>query len=299
MEPDRASRTAEYVAFYRALESARDASRRLFDDRFAVHFLRPLLRRAVSWSRLPILGAVVPWYSDRRLPGARTSAIARTRLIDLALRDGLALGIDQVVILGAGFDCRAYRLSDLAAATVFEVDHPATLAVKRRRLGRALDPVPENVRFVAIDFNRQQLPDALAEAGLDCARPALFLWEGVTNYLTADAVDSVLRFIAGCAATSRLVFTYVHRGALDGSVAFADAPALLRSVARLGEPWTFGLDPAELPAYLRDRGLNLERDAGAREYRAQCYGPRGQQMKGYDFYHVAVASVPAEATHDA
>ena len=292
MEPGHASRTAEYMAFFRALESARPPSRRLFTDPFAIHFVRPALRRAVWWSRLPLLGACIPWYVDRRLPGARTSGIARTRLIDDALSQALRAGIDQVVILGAGFDCRAYRLSGVDAATVFEVDHPATLSAKLTHLRRALAKLPENVRFVEMDFNQQSLLEALRQAGFDPARSAAFLWEGVTNYLTAAAVDAVLRGIAGCAGGSRVIFTYVHRRALDGSGLFADAADILRDVERLGEPWTFGLDPQDLAAYLRERGLLLERDAGAREYRAQYYGPAAERMRGYDFYRVTIASVP-------
>jgi methyltransferase (TIGR00027 family) len=280
------------MAFFRALESARATGTRLFTDPFAVRFLRPALRWTVWLSRVPLLGVLIPWYLDRRLPGARTSGIARTRLIDDALRQALRDGIDQAVILGAGFDCRAYRLPDIDSAAVFEVDHPATRAVKLACLHRALQAIPGNVRFVEMDFNRQRLPDALAHAGFDPRRPAVFLWEGVTNYLTADAVDAVLRFVAGCAAGTRLIFTYVHRRALDGSGLFADAAALLRDVARLGEPWTFGLDPAGLPTYLRERGLNQERDTGAHDYRVQCFGPNGERMTGYDFYRVAIASVP-------
>ncbi|HVN85990.1 MAG TPA: SAM-dependent methyltransferase [Candidatus Binatia bacterium] len=292
MMPGRASRTAEYVAFFRALESARPPRVRLFDDPYARHFLRPSLRRAVSCSRVPPLGGLIVWCADRRLPGARTSAIARTRVIDDAVRRAGRDGIDQVVILGAGFDSRAYRLPELRAAAVFEVDHPATHAVKRVRLRRALPTIPANVRFVPIDFNRQQLPGVLADHGLDAQRRVLFLWEGVTNYLTAAAVDAVLRFVARCAAGTRLIFTYVHRGALDGSVAFEGAATLMRAVAQLAEPWTFGLDPSTLRGYLADRGLRLEDDAGAREYRARCFGSAADRMRGYDFYHVAIASVP-------
>jgi methyltransferase (TIGR00027 family) len=279
------------MAFFRALESARPADTRLFSDPFAIHFLRPGLRRAVAVSRLPVLGTLLVRLADRRLPGARTSGVARTRFIDDALRRALRQGIAQVVVLGAGFDCRAYRLPELAAAVVFEVDHPGTLAMKLDRLRSALGRVPDRVRFVAIDFNRQGLPEVLESAGLDRLRPAAFLWEGVTNYLAPEAVDAVLRYVGRRPAGTRLIFTYVHRGALEGDPQFADAPALLRDVARLGEPWTFGLEPAELPSYLRERGLQLESDTGARDYRLQCFGPPAARMKGYDFYRVAVAGV--------
>jgi methyltransferase (TIGR00027 family) len=295
MQPGQASRTAEYMAFFRALESARPPRKRLFTDSFAMQFLRPGLRRAVYFSRVPVLGALIPRYLDRRLPGARTSGVARTCLIDDTLCQALREAIGQVVILGAGFDCRAYRLAGIGSAAVFELDHPATLSVKRAHLRRALANLPHNVRFVEIDFDRQSLGEVLAQAGLDSLSPAVFLWEGVTNYLSADAVDAVLRFVASCAAGSRLIFTYIDRRALDGSGLFEGAADLMGEVARLGEPWTFGLDPEELPNYLRARGLRLERDVGARECRRQYFGPDGERMNGYDFYHVTIASVAVQA----
>jgi hypothetical protein len=91
----------------------------------------------------------------------------------------------------------------------------------------------------------------------------------------------------------------VHRGALDGSGLFADAEELLSELKKLGEPWTFGLDPNELPAYLRARGLELEQDLCAPEYRARYYGPPGRRYKGYHFYQVATASVPHRRAQDA
>jgi len=281
------------MAFFRAVESLRPAGRRLFADPFAVHFVNPSLRRAVWFSAFPLLGPLVIWYGDRRAPGARTSAIARTRLIDDALLGAFEEGIRQVVILGAGFDCRAYRLPQLHAATVFEVDHPSTLASKLAGLREALPKFPKNVRFVEVDFNRQRLPDVLAQAGFQFLRPAVFLWEGVTNYLEPASVDSVIRYVAGCYPDTRLIFTYVHSGILDGSVSFEGAADLLRNVARLGEPWTFGLSPPQAAEFLQERGLCLDLDLSAREYRRQYFGAAAQRMKGYDFYHVAIAHVPA------
>src|ERR1700754_1776195 len=113
MTANRASRTAEYMAFFRALESVRPQGERLFVDPFAERFVGRGLRRGVWLSRWPWLAGWVNRYADWRLPGARTSAIARTKLIDDAFGDALRDGIRQVVILGAGFDCRAYRLAGL------------------------------------------------------------------------------------------------------------------------------------------------------------------------------------------
>jgi methyltransferase (TIGR00027 family) len=293
MKRHQASRTAEYMAYFRALESARPPSRRLFYDPFAPLFLRPVLRGAAAIARISAFAPIVDAYTDFRLPGARTSAIARTKLIDDALLEGIDSGITQVVILGSGFDCRAYRLPQLARVTVFEVDHSATRAIKLARLREVLSAIPSNVRYVEIDFMQQTLPNALAAAGLDTKDPAVFLWEGVTQYLSADAVDAVLHFVAGCCPGTRLIFTYVHSGMLDGSVSFRAAARLLRGYAQLGEPWIFGLRPDLTRAFLQERGLRLDRDLEAREYRSLHFGNRRSDVEeGYEFYHVAFAQVP-------
>lgn len=291
MIANRASRTAEYMAFFRALESVRPERRRLFVDELAERFVQGALRRAVWASRWPIVASIVELYADWRLQGARTSAIARTKLIDDALCEALRDGIRQVVILGAGFDCRAYRLSEMAGAKVFEVDHPATLAAKQEILGEALPEIPKTVRFVETDFNRRALRDVLREAGFESQQPTLFLWEGVTNYLSRETVNAVFGYVGNCGAGSRIVFTYVHRGLLDGEARFEGGERILRDVEKIGEPWTFGFVPEGLGRYLKNRGICLARDFSANGYRRIYFGEAARKMKGYEFYHVAIADV--------
>jgi methyltransferase (TIGR00027 family) len=194
------------------------------------------------------------------------------------------------VILGAGFDCRAYRMPLLVRTRVFEVDQASTLAAKRRRLGQVLPGLPPYVRFVEVDFNRQHPEDALEAAGYRGDLRTCFIWEGVTNYLTAVAVDGTLRWIGSAVAGSRVLFTYVQRSALAGTAGGKRLGGLLQ---RVGEPWTFGFDPVELPAYLAERGLRLIEDIGSREYRARYMRPDGLHMCGFEFYHVADAEVDA------
>jgi methyltransferase (TIGR00027 family) len=281
------------MAFFRALESQRPPRQRLFDDTYAACFLSPGFRRALRAASIPVLNRAIPWLADIIIPGARSSGIARTRWIDDSLLAALAKGIRQVVILGAGFDCRAFRIPELRATRIFEVDHPQTFATKRAHLARFIEREPANLTFVQIDFNRQSLEEVLGHAGFDPSQRSIFLWEGVTNYLTADAVTSVLRFVSSCAAGTELIFTYVHRSALDHPATFPDAEKLLRSLEKIGEPWTFGLLPEEVSVFLSDTGLRLRQDVGSCDYRAQFMGQRGRHMKGYEFYRVAVADVPA------
>jgi methyltransferase (TIGR00027 family) len=175
---------------------------------------------------------------------------------------------------------------------VFEVDHPATQAAKRARLADAAG----RVTYVPLDFDRQDLASALDAAGFDRRRRTFFVWEGVTNYLGAAAVDATLRTVArGAPAGSALLFTYVHRGVLDGSVPFFGTERLAQTLARYAESWTFGLDPATVPAYLAERGLELVEDLGAREYRARYMAGWPGRLQGYEFYHAALARVSAAA----
>jgi methyltransferase (TIGR00027 family) len=290
VKPGRASRTAQHMALFRAMESSRPPRSRLFYDPFATLFLKPSFQLVLALSRLPILGKVVPLVIDTIAPGARSSAIARTRLIDDQLQTALRDGLEQLVILGAGYDCRAYRMLALEQVRTFEVDHPDTLAEKRR----ALPTSPSHVRFVSVDFNLQSAGEALAAVDYSPVARTFFIWEGVTNYLTAPAVDKTVRWLGTAAPGSWVAITYVHRDVLEHPEEFYGATRLLQTFERLGEPWLFGLDPAETASYLGARGLSLVEDIGAAEYRSRYLTDRGERMRGYEFYRVAFARVATE-----
>jgi methyltransferase (TIGR00027 family) len=238
------------------------------------------------------VGRFVPAFIDHRWPGARTSGVARTRFIDEVVATNLSAGADQVVILGAGFDARSYRIAAMAKAAVFEVDHPATSAAKRRLVEAALGAVPSHVHLVTIDFNTEPLPSTMSAAGFDPNRRTLFVWEGVTNYLVEDAVDATLRWCASTAVGSTVVFTYVDRHVLDAPEAFEGTAKLFATLSESGERWTFGIDPSHLSGFLVRCGLVLDEDVGAIDYRARYFGRAASGMRGYEFYRVAVAHVP-------
>jgi methyltransferase (TIGR00027 family) len=271
------SRTAALVALYRAIESSRPAATRLFEDPLAPAFLGRRFRWALRLSRLPLVGAALPWsVVDRHWSGPRGTVAVRTRYIDDALGQALGEGVDQVVILGAGFDCRAYRVPGLEKRRVFEVDHPVTQAWKKAVIARQLRTFPRHVRFVPIDFATESLGEAMLTAGYRGEARTFFICEGVTHYLQDQDVDAMFRFVARGAAGTRMVFTYVHRRMLDGSLAFAGAADTLATVRRAGEPYTFGFDPSDLPAYLTARDLDLIEDVDASVYRERYLTPRGR-----------------------
>lgn len=222
----------------RAVEQARPPGRRLVDDPYAPWFLGPVLghRLAARAARVPAPVSGLPF-------AALTTYIqVRHRFMDDALLAALG-GVAQVVVLGAGYDMRAWRFAAaLGGRTVWEVDHPATAARKLRRLqGRAAPDV--DVRRVTVDFQHQRWEERLVAAGFPVGRPTFFVWEGVSMYLRRDAVAGTLRALAALGGEgSELVMDFWQH---------LDAPDLAASVHRLsaglltflGEPVTFAIHP--------------------------------------------------------
>lgn len=268
MRTGTSSRTAAFVAVMRGLGRFLPPSLRLADDPYGAAFGGPTLR----W-----LAEATPERSGRivlGLPGVRYWVLymqVRTRVLDDIVRDFVdEVGADraQVVLLGAGFDCRALRLPALRGVPVYEVDHPDTQRHKLAVLARIGAASP--ARSLAWDFERastSELPAALAALGLDPDRPTLTLWEGVTMYLTEAAIDrSVAAIRAYSGPRSELAMTYHrgdHAGASDAQKAAAAATS--RLVANLGEPWRWSLPPGALPGWAEARGFDVVRDTSATE----------------------------------
>ena len=276
----------------RVIELYHPEDQRLFDDPFALRLLPFWWRVLVRLVYLPGLRNAVLSLRERRMPGSLGALLCRVRYIDDVLRQSLEEGLDQLVILGAGFDSRAYRIAGIDHIQVFEVDLPGTVKLKQTRVERVLGAVPDNVTLVGMNFDRQNLADVLKGAGLQKGRRTLFIWEGVTQYLTAEAVDHTLKFVSGVSGVgSAIVFTYVRRGIIDGT----DGPEWFQRFTvfarRVGSPLLFGLDPDGLDQYLADRGLRLIDDVGAAEYQDRYLRPIGREMSVFEGERVAFAVV--------
>ena len=221
MQDRKASQTAQYIAFCRALETQEPPARRLFNDPFALPLLSGSYRTFARLAHFSILREVAYSILDLTVPYSRSSAVVRTRVIDDLVRGAIRGGARQLVLLGAGLDSRGCRLDETGKIAVFEVDHPATQQVKRERFQAYLGNLPANIRYVAVDFERDALEPKLIESGYNPAVRTVVVWEGVIDYLTESAVESTLSTLARLLApSSLLIFTYTHKGALDGSEAF-------------------------------------------------------------------------------
>lgn len=244
-----------------------------------------------------MISAALPWsLIDGHFAGSRGTVVVRTRYIDDALRDALRQGVRQVVILGAGFDSRAYRIPGIDRVRVFEVDLPATQASKRALVLQRLGALPPHVTLIPADLTAPGLEAVLRDAGFQPEAATFFICEGVTHYLSAPTVDALFRQVARAARGSRMVVTYIHRAILQGAPVFEGADRTLATVRRSGEPYTFGFDPAELPRYLAERGLSLIEDVGAGEYRARYLAPLGRGHEPLsEFQRAALVEVSGPA----
>jgi methyltransferase (TIGR00027 family) len=239
----------------RALEHLKPAPERLIDDPWAQLFLSAPARRALAaWSG-SLTGRAL-----RRLGAVGTTYVPlRHRFIDDHLTAALHAGVAQVVLLGAGYDTRAYRFAErLAGRPVFEVDLAAISQAKAATVARHRDDFPEtNVVRVEIDFEQQALADVLPEHGYATGAPTFFVWEGVPMYLTRAAVLSTLDAVHGLGGDgSQIAHDMWHLVDEPGPLGTArrGAPGAL---SLIGEPITFGVHPEDYEHLLGRHGFRV------------------------------------------
>jgi methyltransferase (TIGR00027 family) len=250
------SQTAEAVCWMRASDQRRKPAERIVDDPYAKLFLGPMLRAALAtWEASGRLGDL----AERFAPGLVAFVLCRHRYIDDCLRHALTGPVEQVVILGAGYDMRAYRLArELEHRPVFEVDHPAT---SRRKAGiRAAhrrDLPDADVRVVEVDFEKDSLRDRLQAAGFQPGVRTFFVWEGVAMYLRRDAVKKTLHELREISAAGSEIAMDLWQ-LPEGSDPISAAQRLSASALYLvGEPVTFAIHPEDAAPFLDRLGYRV------------------------------------------
>jgi methyltransferase (TIGR00027 family) len=252
------------VAYWRTLGDLGLTSVPGFSDPAAAKLLdgplwRLLLRGAAALARDPQREAA------RRVRPYVDGLVLRVAFIDAVIQ---ASGVRQVVILGAGLDTRAWRLPALRGARVFEVDHPATQAYKRAHLARLGPPLAE-VRFVPVDFTRDDLASALKGAGHDPGAPSVWAWEGVIMYLGDAALRSTLGAVRRLSPPGSKLIAHYHEREASASA------ALFRTLllASLGEPQIGIRAQQAMRAEIERAGFRLIEDAGLAEQAARVSAP--------------------------
>jgi methyltransferase (TIGR00027 family) len=300
-------RSAEAAAAARACESMLPISQRLFYDPYAKYFLSfkyAAFRVLDRLNRIPFLDHLVGryakvahksilWYMDRLYPGGYGFVTVRTRFFDDQIETCIEAGIDQLVILGAGFDARAYRLNTVKEkVTVFEVDQPVTMKRKMDVVKKVLGRLPDHVVYVFINFEKDNLADRLLESGYDPHVKSLFIWEAVAGYLSPGAVDEVLRFVAdNPGGGNSIIFDYPDISFINEPDQSEESATLHRYHAEIGEPPQFGIDPKRIHAFLSERGFFTVRSVSVKSLGSVYFEPKNREIKISPFFHLIHAAV--------
>jgi methyltransferase (TIGR00027 family) len=265
------SRTAMVTSLMRALHTRCDPSPLLNDswgDRLIPNVERDamsqrILARLDSDARVRALRKPNSFLDDFLLNNpAYPGVVIRSRYAEDALREATSRGVRQYVLIGAGFDSFALRRPAFAGALeIFEIDHPATQAMKRQRILECGISLPPSVHFIAADLARETVATALGRSSFRTDRPAFFSWRGVAVYLTREANLATMRAVASCGCPgSELVFTYVDQIEFTPGRSQSPHNTNARAVAMTGEPFVSGFDPVEIAKELDSVGLELVED---------------------------------------
>jgi methyltransferase (TIGR00027 family) len=262
-------------AVYRLIEQFQPEETRLFNDPVVKYLVGTPTRALVQFACIRNYAIK---RSDAIMQGIYGAQICRTRYIDDAVEAALSQGIRQLVILGAGFDTRPYRLAGMEHVNVLEVDLPSVQEDKKKKLKKHFGRLPEHVTFIPIDFDTQSLEDVLTREAFDPSRPVVFVWEGVTQYISEEAVRRTLAFVGKSAPGSILIFTYVLKSIIERRPNISGADKMMDYMAKNNIPWIFGLEPSSVPSFLKPFHLKPIADVGNAEYQAQYLKPLGRTL---------------------
>jgi len=283
----RVSLTAQTTLRWRAIESLRPDDERICYDPAASKLMGPFwgcLSRNRFFRRRFIQQL------EREDTGIANWIVGRTRYIDDFLKAEIEQGTKQLVILGAGYDTRAYRLRELQEQVrVLEIDHLTTLKFKVAKVRIALKSFPKNLIYVPIDFAVESLEAKLVPKIYDRNLRTLFIWEGVTMYLRAEAVDQTLAFIAGNSGKgSSVVFDYSFESVVDGITDSMEVRKLRQTAANLREPLLFGIREDSIGEFLSSRGFDLVQNLSGKSLEDAYF--KGKRLHGKVFPLIAIVS---------
>jgi methyltransferase (TIGR00027 family) len=282
MQAGRASRTAEMVAARRAAHQQIDRPL-VFEDPLAARVVAPeLLARMDREPRR--------FKTSRWARFLRAALAVRSRYAEDELRAAVGRGIRQYVLLGAGLDTFAYR-SPFPDVRVFEVDHPDTQAVKRRRLKAAGIAIPDPTTFVPIDFATTALEDGLRAAGFDMRQPSFFAWLGVVPYLDRQAIVATLRVIASLPRGTAVVFDYGATFASLGWFSRFVVWRVHRKLKAIGEPIQSTFTPPQIIALMKEAGFRDVEDLGHAELNRRYLAGRTDGLRIGEAMHIVKGTV--------
>lgn len=270
------------MAKQRLIETLAKPDRRVINDPYADRFV-------IGAGLIKLMGHKLSvWLTQKFAPGFHEHLISRTRFIDDLIKKSAATGSEQYVILGAGYDLRAHRLELPSSLRIFEVDQPEVQARKRSKLPKEL-PNSENVTYVSVDFNHQSLTEQLLAAGFNQSKPTVFTLEGVSQYITKEAINSTIKELATLTQRTSSTFFISYVDELldkDPEACFGKgypkaakrAETIRRLSAKVGEPWISFYSAEEMEGLLSKNGFSLDENKCLADLNSVYYTPVGRTL---------------------
>jgi len=283
----KAINTGMGVAYVRATGNLYPKEKRLFEDTYSEKLLSPLYKFFIFLQHSPRINDAIVKLKDLGW------FFCRFRYIDDVLKDSIARkGLESVVNLGAGYDCRAYYIPGIERVRYFEVDYPSAIETKKAKMKKILGKLPDHVIYVPVDFEKQSLDTELKKAGYDLTSKTLFISEGVTQYISKEANDSILEYVAQAAPGSEIVFTYILKSFIEGKdLKGATEKSMYKWLVKGFKLFKYGLDPAEMRDYLSEYHLSLIEDIGSREMKERYMKKVSLGLDVFEIERIALAKV--------
>lgn len=282
---------AESIAMQRFAESSKDEDERICYDPYAIHFINPEI---VEFGiKHPEEAKAKIEAMENQLPGLSSSIIARVRYFDDIVKESIGDGLQQLVILGAGYDTRSYRIEGLdEKVKVFEVDHPNTQNFKKEKIIEIFRSLPDHVTYVPIDFETQKLGQMLFENGYNESLKTLFIMEGLIMYIPPEAVDETLNFIVNKSGKdSQIIFDYYPESVVDGTTALAVGQNIRNFLIQMGEPLQFGIKEGTIGKFLSSYGFSKINDVTSTDYKKAYFNGKNKNRDVCDLLYFAQAVV--------
>jgi methyltransferase (TIGR00027 family) len=232
---------------------------------------------------------------DTEVAGLTMMMLVRTRFIDERLVTAVRSGTSQIVILGAGFDTRAYRFHELLRqSVVFELDYPAMLDLKKQRVEAVIGALQSHVIYAPIDFDTDRIGVVLGKVGWRPQDRTFFSWEGVSMYVSGAGVRETLRTIAATSAPgSSLVMDYAPLSLVEFFEKHPDVPRA-RQLTSWGERWIFGIPDGQECEFFMEMGFDQIRFLQVNGAEAVARYLRRQDGRVFDAISAAPTGMPLQ-----
>lgn len=290
----KAIQTGMGVAWMKAAAMLYPKEKRIIEDPYSENLLSPFYKFWIKLMYSPKVRDSIINSKEKAMPGLLGWMFCRFKYIDDILQKYIKQdNIVSVVNLGAGYDCRAYYTKGIEKVKYYEIDHPVVIKNKKRKIKKILGELPEHVKYVAIDFEKQDLAIELTKAGYDLNDKTLFIYEGVSQYISEEANQNNFKYMQQAANNSKIVFTYIIKDFIDGKeINNVTKKEMYKYMCNKNNPlWVFGLNSEHLKKYLEQYSFKLVEDIGSTEVKERISNINKLKLSIFEIERLALAEL--------